>query len=253
MLESRPSRPSKHPPPRTTEKAEAIGSARSATLVNPAAFEYEVCFKCHGDNASRAGRTTVLRRVSQTNTRLEFQTTNPSFHPVVGPRRNSDVVSLLPPWRVGSVMKCTDCHNSDTAGSRSALAPAGPHGSIYEPILIDNYETRDFTNESARAYALCYRCHDRDSILGDESFPLHQVHVVRGRSPCSACHDAHGISRLQGTRANSSNLINFDRSIVRPAGGSLGGRVEFEDLGQYQGNCTLTCHGVTHVRFSYGQ
>ena len=129
----------------------------------------------------------------------------------------------------------------------------GPHGSIYAPLLIDNYSTRDFTTESARAYALCYRCHDRQSILSDQSFPLHSRHILRGRATCSACHDAHGISRTQGNSRNNSNLINFDRSIVQPASGGLGGRVEFEDLGPYRGSCTLTCHGVTHVRFQYGQ
>ncbi|MEP0843474.1 MAG: hypothetical protein HRF43_12295 [Phycisphaerae bacterium] len=222
---------------------------------NPVArsrFEYEVCFKCHADGLTRPRRMAIARDLFQTNTRLEFAAGNPSYHPVVGPRNNGEVVSLLPPWRVGSVMKCTDCHNSDQASNAPGAGPNGPHGSIYEPLLIDNYSTRDFTAESARAYALCYRCHDRQSILGDRSFPLHNLHVVRGRATCSACHDAHGISRTQGNSRNHSNLINFDRSIVQPASGGLGGRVEFEDLGPYRGSCTLTCHGVTHVRFQYG-
>jgi hypothetical protein len=76
---------------------------------------------------------------------------------------------------------------------------------------------------------------------------------VRGRTPCSACHDAHGISRNQGNSRNHSNLINFDRSIVQPASGGLGARIEFEDLGTHRGSCTLTCHGVVHVRFEYGR
>ena len=227
------------------------GVSRTGRVLASSTFEYEVCFKCHADGVSRSMRPGIVRQVAQTNTRLQFQTTNPSFHPVVGPRRNSDVVSLLPPWRVGSVITCTDCHNSDRADDLSPVAPTGPHGSIYEPILIDNYTTRDYTQESARAYALCYRCHDRDSILRDESFSLHEAHVVRGRTPCSVCHDAHGISRLQGNRSGHSNLINFDLSVVQAASGALGARIQYEDTGQYQGTCTLTCHGVTHVRFSY--
>jgi predicted CXXCH cytochrome family protein len=214
--------------------------------------EYEVCFKCHAESLSRPRRTTINREVYQTNTRIEFQPTNPSFHPVTGPRNNRDVVSLRPPWRVGSVMRCTDCHNSEASSASIGGGQAGPHGSIYEPLLVENYSTHDFTTESARAYALCYRCHERASILGDESFPLHNRHVVNGRAPCSACHDAHGISRTQGNNTNHSNLINFDRAVVQPASGGLGARIEFEDQGQNRGSCTLTCHGVVHVRFEYG-
>jgi predicted CXXCH cytochrome family protein len=229
------------------------GLDRSGNPIERARFEYEVCFKCHADSIRRPRDVEVAREITQTNTRLEFQAGNPSFHPVIGPRNNPDVVSLIPPWRTGSVMKCTDCHNSDQAAGQLGISPSGPHGSIYEPILIDNYSTRDFTSESSRAYALCYRCHDRQSILGDQSFPLHSAHIVRARTPCSACHDAHGISRTQGSSRNHSNLINFDLSIVQPASGGLGDRIQFEDLGQFRGSCTLTCHGVTHVRLTYGQ
>lgn len=229
------------------------GVNRLGTPVDRARHEYEICFKCHADGANRPFRSQITRQITQSNTRLEFQTGNPSFHPVIGPRNNNDVVSLIEPWRVGSVMRCTDCHNSDQPSSRIGGGQAGPHGSIYEPLLIENYETRDFTTESARAYALCYRCHDRQSILGDESFPFHSRHIVNARTPCSACHDAHGISRTQGNSRNHSSLINFDRSIVRPATGGLGARIEFEDLGRFRGSCTVSCHGVTHVRLEYGR
>ena len=228
------------------------GENRMGRPIAKSEFEYEICFKCHGDQAVRMPLTTIPRQINQTNTRLEFQTANPSFHPVVGPRNNRDVVSLKAPWRVGSMVRCTDCHNSDASSARLGGGQAGPHGSIYSPLLIDNYTTHDNTSESARAYALCYRCHDRASILGDRSFPHHNRHVTRGRVPCSACHDAHGISRAQGNSTNHSNLINFDRSIVQPASGGLGARIEFEDQGHYRGSCTLSCHGVVHVRFEYG-
>jgi predicted CXXCH cytochrome family protein len=229
------------------------GVNRSGIKIDTAIFEYEVCFKCHADSIARQRREAIPRQAFTTNLRLALQPGNPSFHPVIAPRNSTDVVSLIPPWRSGSMLRCTDCHNSDQATSLAGLGANGPHGSIYEPILIANYSTRDFTSENAQAYALCYRCHDRGSILGDRSFPLHNLHVVRGRAPCSACHDAHGISRAQGNSRNHSNLINFDLSIVRPASGGLGSRVEFVDTGQYQGNCTLTCHGVAHVRLEYGR
>jgi predicted CXXCH cytochrome family protein len=225
---------------------EVSGVDRAGLLVDPSRFEYEVCFKCHADRLSRREQPEVSRVIVQTNTRLEFQTSNPSFHPVIGPRNNPDVVSLIPPLRVGSVIKCTACHNSDQAGGGVGRV-SGPHGSIYDPLLIDNYTTADFTAESPRAYALCYRCHNRQIILANQSFPLHNLHVVRARASCAACHDSHGISRTQGNSLHNSNLINFDRSIVQP----VSGRIEYDDLGSFRGSCTLKCHGVVHVAFVY--
>lgn len=229
------------------------GVDRVGTAVPNARFEYEICFKCHADNIERTRIQLITRQITQTNVRQEVQPGNPSFHPVIGPRQNSEVVSLLPRLRIGSVLRCTDCHNSDGASTSPFGPPSGPHGSIYEPLLVDHYATADFTPESPRAYALCYRCHDRQSILGDESFPLHNVHVVRGRTPCSACHDAHGISRTEGSATNHSNLINFDLSIVQPVSHGGTGRINFTDSGMYRGSCTLTCHNVVHVGFEYGR
>jgi len=235
------------------------GVNRFGQTVERSTYEYEICFKCHADGFDRPRVDVVTRQITQTNTRLEFQPGNPAFHPVTAPRHSGDVVSLVSPLRLGSTIRCTDCHNSDAVSDGGPLGAglpggrggaAGPHGSVYAPLLIDPYATDDFTRESPRAYALCYRCHDRQSILGDESFPLHNVHVVRGQASCAACHDAHGISRTQGTARSHSNLINFDLSVVRPVNGRQ--TPEFIDTGKYAGQCTLVCHGVTHVRFRYG-
>jgi len=222
-------------------------SGRSIDHIN---YTYELCFKCHADGVARP-RLTTTRQVSQTNTRLEFQTSNPSFHPIAGPRRNADVVSLLSPLRTGSIITCTDCHNSDTARAFGGSGPNGPHGSIFEPLLARNYETNDFTSESAQAYALCYGCHNRDSILSDDSFSRHRRHIVDVRAPCSACHDAHGIYRGQGNSVNHGSLINFDMSIVQAADSPAGRRIAYEDTGRLSGNCTLTCHNFTHVSIPY--
>ncbi len=226
------------------------GISISGREVDHISYSYEMCLKCHADGVARP-RLVTSRQVSQTNTRLEFQTSNPSFHPIAGPRRNADVVSLLSPLRVGSVITCIDCHNSDTARSFGGSGPNGPHGSIYEPLLVRNYNTDDFTSESAQAYALCYGCHNRDSILGDDSFSRHRRHIVDIRTPCSACHDAHGIYRGQGNSVNHGSLINFDLSIVQPADSPAGRRIAYEDTGRLSGNCTLTCHGFTHVTMPY--
>jgi len=230
--------------------SEVSGITITGRPIDQAQFEYEICFKCHADGVQRP-RLVTSRQVSQTNARLEFQTSNPSFHPVAGPRRNSDVVSLISPLRVGSVITCIDCHNSDNSRFTGGSGANGPHGSIYEPLLVDNYETTDFTVESANAYALCYNCHSRESILNNESFPLHRRHIVDLRTPCSVCHDAHGVYRGQGNAANHSNLINFDLSVVSPADTARGRRLEYVDTGRLAGNCTLVCHGSTHIEFPY--
>lgn len=229
------------------------GTDSGGRNVSQARFEYEICLKCHAETLTAFRRPEIVRQIQQTNTRLEFQTGNPSFHPVFGPRRNSEVVSLTSPLRVGDVIACTDCHNSDSAAKNFWDGASGPHGSVYEPLLVENYSTGEFVIESPQAYALCYRCHQRESILGDESFPLHNVHILRGRSSCASCHDAHGISRTQGNAAAHGHLINFDLTVVRPTAGVSASRVEFVDLGVQRGSCTLTCHGVTHVNFTYGR
>ena len=226
------------------------GITVSGREIDEARFQYEICFKCHGDGIHRP-RLRTSRQVSQTNVRLEYQTSNPSFHPVAGPRRNRDVVSLIPPLRFGSVITCTDCHNSDNARSAGGSGANGPHGSIHESLLALNYDTADFTTESREAYELCYSCHDRDSILGDESFSRHRRHIVDIRTPCSVCHDPHGVYRGQGNSTNHSNLINFDLSVVMPADTPSGRRVEYEDRGRFAGSCTMTCHGFTHINFPY--
>jgi len=129
-----------------------------------------------------------------------------------------DVVSLVPGLAPGSLIRCTDCHNNNTGPRAGGTGPDGPHGSIYDYLLERNYSVRDDTVESAAEYALCYKCHQRGSILSDQSFPRHHLHIVDQAAPCSACHDPHGVSTTVGsTSSDHTHLINFDISIVRPA------------------------------------
>lgn len=218
----------------------------SGAPVRSAGSEYEVCFRCHADG--NQVRPTVPRRLSQNNTRLEFAPGAISAHPVVAPGGRSDVPSLLPGWTGGKMVACSDCHGSDNGGLSS---PAGVHGSNHAPLLVARYETADFTSESARAYALCYRCHDRGSILNDRSFPLHRKHIVDERAPCAACHDAHGISAAQGTPSGNTHLINFATTMVYPDGAT--GRLEFRDTGPASGECYLRCHSANHSPARYGR
>lgn len=218
------------------------GVTAAGSVTRHAQHEYEVCFKCHGDNPHRVS-SKITRYITQTNTRLEFDPSGPSFHPVVSFGVNKNVPSLKLPMTAATIIYCTDCHSSDSASGLK-----GPHGSIYSPILAYNYQTSDFTSESEFAYELCYRCHSRNSILENESFPEHRKHL-ENRIPCSACHDPHGISSTQGTVENNSHLINFDTTIVSP--GQRTGRLEFLDRGLFRGECYLTCHGKDHEAEDY--
>lgn len=222
------------------------GVSSSGGIVAPITFGYELCYKCHAD--SPGPTIYVPRQLVQANVRLEFNAGNPSFHPIEAVGRNTSVPSLIAPWTVSSRMSCTDCHDSNTSPSVGGTGARGPHGSTFRPLLSLNYTTTDNTTESATAYALCYKCHSRTSITSETSaFRYHKKHVVEKRTPCSACHDAHGISAGQGNATNNSNLINFDTSIVRARSGVL----KFVDTGTRRGNCTLICHGKDHNALSY--
>ena len=203
---------------------------------------YELCYKCHADN--NGGNSYLPRVLHQTNTRLEFDLQNPSFHPIEGPGVSNDVPSLKAPFTTSSIISCTHCHQSNNSPQAGGNGPAGPHGSNYRPLLAANYSTQEYVSESPNAYALCYACHNRNSILNDESFDEHRKHIEKEDSPCSACHDAHGISSTQGSSLHNSHLINFNASYVQPS--SKNGRLEFIDDGFRRGRCSLTCHGEDH-------
>jgi hypothetical protein len=137
-------------------------------------------------------------------------------------------------------MYCGDCHNNDQ-NAADGSGPRGPHGSLYAPILARQLEMGDNVPESSAAYALCYQCHDRTSILGDKSFKAHEKHVKGEDTACTTCHDPHGV-------AGNTHLINFHADYVNP---SSSGRLEFIDDGNRSGTCYLECHGKDHNPISY--
>jgi predicted CXXCH cytochrome family protein len=199
---------------------------------NPSRLEYELCESCHG----RAGRAS--KRSKSVGELLDPR--NRSYHPVKARSRNA-APSVSTPLAGGEV-NCTDCHgNSDRAG------PRGPHGSSVSSILVAEYVRVDGSGESATAYALCYTCHDRDSVLNSRLFPEHRLHIVDGRTACATCHDAHG-------SVNNRALIRFGEeealSTVAPSG--LAGQLGFVSDSPGSGACYLTCHGYDHAPAVYG-
>ncbi|HZZ84744.1 MAG TPA: cytochrome c3 family protein [Anaeromyxobacteraceae bacterium] len=207
--------------PRTSQ-APGTGAKRSTTRRFPS--EAQLCLLCHGPAANRPA--------NQPDASRQFAAV--SFHPVLSPGRGSVVPSLIRPLTTASSISCTDCHGNNDAGG-----PAGPHGSIYAPLLVRNYARDDGQPESPARYDLCYGCHDRNSILSDASFPLHRKHVVELKAPCSACHSGHG--------ADQPHLVEFDPKIVQPNGKGLRSFLPQGGGGQ----CFLSCHGSNHDPESY--
>jgi len=241
------------------------GIDQTGLRVEQVQFEHEVCFKCHGDSANKPQSNgprppeTVRRAIPEANLRLVFAPSAPSFHPVVAPGRNLDVPSLVPAYTAASLISCGDCHASENGPGVGGAGPRGPHGSIYPHLLERNYATADLTAESASAYALCYKCHDREKLFSDpdDAFrrmevgvprSLHRLHVRDRLSPCSSCHDAHGVSSRVGTPSENAHLVNLDLSIVGRGGGSLG----YRTYGPRSGSCALACHGETHSHTTHG-
>ncbi len=210
--------------------------------IDEANNEYEVCYKCHG--LKEPGTSGVLRQDNTRNIRLKMDANNPSYHPVTALGRNATIIGLEPGYTASSMILCTDCHNNSD-WTPNGLSPRGPHGSWYEPILEREFQIGDPATESFSSYALCYKCHNRTSLLTDipGRFP-HNAHVVVQNTSCAVCHDTHGAR--QNTR-----LINFmlrakvGNTVVSP---SLNGRLEFvpDPLQPGRGNCSLSCHGSEH-------
>lgn len=216
------------------------GVSAAGSSVQMASHEYEICFRCH-ESSSAGDATDVQRQSSEPNLRLQFAPANGSYHPVVAAGKNPNVPSLVSPYTASSLIACTDCHNNDQGPVSGGKGPNGPHGSSYAPLLAQKLVMTDYGAESQASYALCYRCHSRKSILSNESFPAHSLHVVDQKTACTTCHDSHGVT-------SASRLINFNVQYVS-AGSS--GTVSYQSTGKSQGSCTLTCHGTVHDNTTY--
>jgi predicted CXXCH cytochrome family protein len=216
--------------------AQVKGMTAAGGVVQVAAREYELCFRCHADTAA-GGQVGVPRQFSQPNARLQFNPANASYHPVLGAAKSPQDPTLLSSWMGARPMLCTDCHNNDQGPGANGIGPNGPHGSRYAPLLERNLAQVDYQPESANAYALCYKCHSQGVLMADR---LHRQHVRDQKTSCTTCHDAHGVQ-------NQAHLINFNTLYVKP----LNGQTRYQNLGAGHSACTLACHGASHDNQSY--
>ncbi len=211
------------------------GYTLTGQIQERALYEYNICLKCHTNTSGTDGGGRSIVR--------DFARSSRSQHPVTNGSSGRRQPSLEDQIPGGTRMKCSDCHRSEDPD-----APAGPHGSRNEFMLSGNYSRDLYRDESPYAYEFCYRCHDRFSILSNESFPLHREHIegdlLTGRkgTSCFTCHTSHG-SPL------NPYLIEFNPQAVQPADGT--GRIMFESISEGTGNCTLKCHNYNHSPGSY--
>jgi hypothetical protein len=212
------------------------GLSLSGQYMEVATQEYEVCFKCHGpfNNFNSTSK----------NMRQSFSLSNKSQHSVTtnfSSRKPVSVKKLL--YGSEPSMKCTDCHNNDNPNG-----PKGPHGSNHKYLLSGNYDTDIFSIESNYAYQFCYSCHERTSILDNESFPYHREHIVGDLSKniegtsCYTCHASH-------SSVNNDFLIEFNEDAV--SSDTKTGLLRYSSFGNKSGECYLTCHNYSHSPAKY--
>lgn len=178
-------------------------------------------------------------------------------------------------------LDCGSCHdNPDPSGAK------GPHVSSQPSILKAAFgREKDLARLGERASDLCFLCHDRQSILANQSFPFHAQHLsgftgsgsVAAQRQAPALSEAAAVLGLRSPRdfrpgrsgafqpgygepttcatchashgsLRQASLVEFDRSVVGP---SSVGAPSFQRSGLGHGTCTLSCHGYDHVQTRY--
>lgn len=202
----------------------ARGHARGRyKLKKLATQEYELCYLCHSESANLPEE--------QTDKSWEFDPLNLSFHPIEAKGANHFMPSLTKGLNVASRITCGDCHGNDEPDG-----PLGPHSSNIEHMLVAEYRQTNGP-ETSLAYALCYMCHERDSILKDDSFARHKMHIVFNSIACFTCHETHGSK-------DNKHLINFNLDMVEPS--STAHEIRYSPEQRGKPRCYLECHNRDH-------
>ncbi len=214
---------------------EVTGYSLSGQYLESSVSEYEVCFKCHVDrNAVESTSDNAFK---------QFSLINMSQHPVTKASTSGKSTSLTKSLGPGNIMKCSDCHTNDNPDG-----PKGPHGSNHRFLLSGNYDIEAINDESPYAYEFCYSCHDRRSILSNESFPLHKEHIIGDPlkgipgTSCFTCHASHSSQR-------NNHLIAFNKEAVKRD--PVTNMTQYNSTGLNSGSCYLSCHNHAHSPAKY--
>jgi predicted CXXCH cytochrome family protein len=174
-------------PPNTP--AWQVPDQNSYTIVKPAQYEYQICFKCHSSYAFGSNPPSGL-----TDQAKEFNPNNASYHGVMAvPTDTYSGASYDSPWTYNSRMYCSDCHGSDQSGDAE-----GPHGSNRDHILKGRWDNT-MTYDSGYTGSLCDRCHNIGSATGfrGSGGMNSNLHTRRhNRRACINCHSRipHGMN-----------------------------------------------------------
>ncbi len=233
----------------------------------------EVCFGCH------AGQEAALLRSAKPDLGQLFAKNVMSSHRIGATAAGRPELPSLRSGLLSGGLDCTSCHNNpDATGAR------GPHASPYVSLLRAAYgREKDLPRLGDRVNDLCFVCHDKASILANQSFAFHAQHLngftatapnaprrsarleaqaalgirsvrdlrpgrgaafAAGRGEPTTCATCHA---SHGSLRNAA-LVEFDASVVGPS--SLGAPV-FQRTTLGHGTCTLSCHGYDHVQTRY--
>jgi predicted CXXCH cytochrome family protein len=233
----------------------------------------EICFSCH------AGQDAAPLPSGNPDLGQLFSKSAASSHTIGATAAGRPELPSLRTSAFKGRLDCTSCHdNPDPFGAR------GPHASPNVSILKAPFgREKDMSRLGDRVNDLCFLCHDKASILANQSFPFHGQHLSGFTSGGAIASRQGGLIEAQaalGVRSvrdlgpgrggayaaghgeptacatchashgslRQAALVEFDRSVVSAS--SLGAPV-FQRSGLGHGTCTLTCHGHDHVQSRY--
>lgn len=198
-------------------------TAPSYGTVYPVVFEYQLCFKCHSSWAyGTSPPVSPSGGFPETNQAMEFNTLNPSYHPVEAPGKNSFSggngsysSSLINGFTPNSTMQCADCHRSETP-----TEVKGPHGSTAPFILQGRWDRTTGQNTSNNgadtSNHVCFKCHDYNRYTNEsnENNASQTGFSERGGKNLHAFH----LGKKENNLNNSRPIVCMDCHVAIPHG-----------------------------------
>jgi predicted CXXCH cytochrome family protein len=197
-----------------------------------AAYEYQICFKCHSTYAWGTGTPPnglspngTATTPAETDCAQEFSPMNKSGHPIVTgldnypnsiavgspARKGLQAAALLAPWNVNvgqQTMMCSDCHNTDAA----TPAAQGPHGSAAQ-FMLRGANAANWPNVTLANFSTswCANCHVKNAAGAGHTTSDHSSRR------CYECHIVipHGgkMSRLIGDRDTMPSRYAYNNTL----------------------------------------